>query len=55
MPKRKEPKLTPAEQFKRFREAVRRAGMDDDGKQAEEAFKKLATTRKTSKPPKQES
>lgn len=44
MPKRKEPELTPAEQFKRFREAAKRAEVDETGQQAEEAFKKLSSS-----------
>ncbi len=43
MPKRKEPELKPAEQFKRFREAAKRAEVDETGDQAEKAFKKLAS------------
>jgi hypothetical protein len=41
MPKRKEPELTPEEQFKRFREAAKKAEVDETGKQAEEAFNNL--------------
>jgi len=47
MPKRKEPELKPAEQFKRFREAAERAELDETGKQAEEAFKKIAPKKRT--------
>jgi hypothetical protein len=56
VPKRKEPELKPAEQFKRFRETAKRHGLDGTGEELEVVFKKLATTtRKTSKSPKQES
>ncbi len=41
MPKRKEPKLPPAEQFKIFRETAKRHGLDESGKELEEAFKKV--------------
>lgn len=51
MPKRKEPELKPAEQFKRFREAARRAGVDETGKEAEDAFRALASKRPSKKPP----
>lgn len=48
MPKRKEPELTPEEQFKRFREAAKKAEVDETGKQADEAFQKLSRpSRKT--------
>ncbi len=42
MPKRKEPELKPAEQFKRFREAAKKAEVDESGKDLEEAFKKIS-------------
>lgn len=45
MPKRKQPELKPAEQFKRFREAAKRAEVDETGKTAEEAFRKLSTSK----------
>ena len=53
MPKRKEPELKPAEQFKRFREAAKRHGLDETGKELEEAFKHVARDQKRlkSKPP----
>ena len=41
MPKRKEPELTPAEQFKRFRETVKKLEVDESGKPLNEAFKKI--------------
>lgn len=42
MPKRKEPELTPEEQFRRFKEAVKRLGADEDGKHLEDVFRKIA-------------
>ncbi len=41
MPKRKEPELTPAEQFKRFREAAKKLEVDESGQPLESAFKKM--------------
>jgi hypothetical protein len=41
MPKKKEPELTPAEQFKRFREAAKKAGVTKDEEEFESAFKKV--------------
>ncbi len=41
--KRKEPELTPAEQYKRFKKAAKEAGVTPDEKQFEEVFKKVAT------------
>ena len=41
MPKRKEPELTPAEKFKRFRETVKKLEVDETGKDIDEAFKKV--------------
>jgi hypothetical protein len=42
MPKKKEPELTPAEQFKRFREAAKKAGVTQDEKEFEGVFRKVA-------------
>jgi hypothetical protein len=50
MPKRKEPELKPAEQFKRFREAAKQHGLDESGKELEEAFAKVAKGDKPKKP-----
>ena len=44
MPKRKEPELTPAEQYKRFKEAAKKAGVTKDEEEFERAFRKVATT-----------
>jgi len=49
MPKRKEPELKPAEQFKRFKEAAKRAEVDETGKQAEEAFSRIARKERPAK------
>ena len=49
MPKRKEPELTPAEQYKRFKEAAKKAGVTKDEKEFERAFEGVA---KPSPPPK---
>ena len=43
MPKRKEPELDPKEQFKRFQETAKELGIDESGKDAEAAFKRLTT------------
>jgi hypothetical protein len=48
MPKRKEPELDPKEQFKRFQETAKKHGVDESGKEVDEAFKRL--TRHASKP-----
>jgi hypothetical protein len=45
MPKRKEPELTPAEQFKRFKETVKKLEVDESGKDLEDAFKKVAPSK----------
>ena len=47
MPKRKEPELDPKEQFKRFKEAAKKAGVTETEEEFERAFKKVAS-RKTS-------
>ncbi len=39
MPKRKEPELTPEEQYKRFKEAAKKAGVTDKEEDFERAFK----------------
>ena len=50
MPKRKEPELTPAEQYKRFKEAAKKAGVTKDEKEFERAVTSVApTTGKTGK------
>lgn len=46
MPKRKEPELTPAEQYKRFKEAAKKAGVTKDEEEFERAFKKVAPTKR---------
>jgi hypothetical protein len=47
MPKRKEPELTLAEQYERFKQAAKPAGVTDKEEEYERAFKKLSP-RKTS-------
>ena len=46
MPKRKEPELKPAEQFKRFREAAKRHGIEESSQQIEQAFERLARNKR---------
>jgi hypothetical protein len=45
MPKRKEPELTPEEQYKRFKEAAEKAGVTTDEKEFERAFKGVANSK----------
>ena len=45
MPKRKEPELTPAEQYKRFKEAAKKAGVTKDEEEFERAFRTVARDR----------
>jgi hypothetical protein len=47
MPKRKEPELTPSEQYKRFKEAAKKAGVTKDKKEFERSFKGVAKAKKT--------
>lgn len=42
MPKRKEPELDPKEQYKRFKEAAKKAGVTDSEEEFERALKKVA-------------
>jgi hypothetical protein len=42
MPKRKKPELTPAEQYERFKEAAKKAGVTHDEKEFERAFGRIA-------------
>ena len=41
MPKRKEPELTPEEQFKRFVKTAREREVDESGKEFEKTFDKI--------------
>jgi hypothetical protein len=50
MPKRKTPVLTPAEQFKRFKEAAKKAGVTESEEEFERRFKKIAKPKKRSEP-----
>jgi hypothetical protein len=45
MPKRKEPELTPEEQYKRFKEAAKKAGVTKDEAEYERAFKTVVRDR----------
>lgn len=45
MPKRKTPELTPAEQYKRFKEAAKKAGVTKSEEEFERAFKKVASVK----------
>jgi hypothetical protein len=49
MPKKKEPELTPAEQFKRFREAAKTAGVTDKEEEFVRMFKKVAPPKRPKK------
>ena len=49
MPKRKDPELTPAEQYKRFKEAAKKAGVTEREEEFERAFKKIASSKPTDK------
>jgi hypothetical protein len=46
MPKRKEPELTPAEQYKRFKEAAKKAGVTKDEEEFERRFKTVTAATK---------
>ena len=50
MPKRKEPELTPAEQYKRFKEAAKKAGVTEKEEEFERAFKKVAPPKSAKRP-----
>jgi hypothetical protein len=49
MPKRKEPELTPAEQYKRFKEAAKKAGVTEREEEFERAFKSVIDPDKRAK------
>jgi protein-arginine kinase activator protein McsA len=49
MPKRKEPELTPAEQYKRFKEAAKKAGVTKDEEEFERAFEGVARPKRSAK------
>ena len=46
MPKRKEPELTPEEQFKRFVQTAKEHEVDETGEEFEKAFKKIVPQQK---------
>lgn len=52
MPKRKEPELTPKEQFKRFVETARKHEVDESGKEFERVFKKVVPPKRAPRPKK---
>jgi len=47
MPKHKEPELSPAEQFRRFRARAEKLDVDQTGKDLDGAFKKVAPPKRT--------
>jgi hypothetical protein len=51
MPKRKEPELTPEEQYKRFKEAAKKAGVTKNEEEFERAFKRVTSPRDTTRKP----
>ena len=52
MPKRKEPELKLAEQFKRFKETARKLGVDETRKDLEREFDRVARVKRTAGKPK---
>ena len=52
MPKRKEPELTPKEQFKRFVETAREHEVDETGKEFERTFEKIVPSKSSKVPEK---
>ncbi len=49
MPKKKEPELTSEEQFKRFQDAAKEHGIEEQLPEIDRAFKKIADHSKTVK------
>jgi len=49
MPKRKEPELTPAEQYKRFKEAAKKAGVTKSEEEFERVFEGVAKPKQPSR------
>jgi hypothetical protein len=49
MPKKKERELPPDEQFKRFREAAKKAGVTEKEEEFERAFKGVSRQKKKAK------
>lgn len=47
MPKKKTPALKPKDQFKRFVETANELGVDDSGRELENAFAKVARNKKS--------
>jgi hypothetical protein len=50
VPKKAKPKLDDKEQSERFKETARELGVDESGKQFEEAFRKLTKPTSKSRP-----
>ena len=50
MPKRKQPELSAEEQYKRFTEAAKKAGVTQDERQFEKAFKSVVKPKKKERP-----
>jgi hypothetical protein len=46
MPKRKTPELTPEEQYKRFKEAAKKAGVTGNEEEFERLFKKVVVQKR---------
>jgi hypothetical protein len=55
MPKRKTPELTPAEQYERFKEAAKKAGVTKSEEEFERAFKEVSKPKNVSRPHQQQS
>jgi hypothetical protein len=53
MPKRKDPELTPAEQYKRFKEAAKEADVTKSEEEFERVFKKVAPQKASVRPKQQ--
>jgi hypothetical protein len=49
MPKRKTPEPTPEEQFKRFKEAAKKAGLTKSEEEFEQTFKRVVKSTKPKK------
>jgi hypothetical protein len=52
MPKRKTPELTPAEQYKRFKEAAKEAGVTESEEEFKRTFKKVVQAKHKRSAPK---
>ncbi len=54
MPKRKEPELTPEEQYEKFKEAAKKAGMTESEAEFSRAFGKIARAKPVRHKPKRD-